>query len=93
MWALYVLAVIGATALVELLACGVNKVIDLFAKIDSIDRQYENIDNRYWGHERCLASIYNELQSIHNNISDLSTRMDAAETSIRGTKKEDSENA
>lgn len=93
MLALYVLAVIGATALVVLLACGVNKAIDFFSEIRALKEKCERIDNRYWNHERTIATIHDNLISIHNDISMLSTRMDAAENAIRGTKKEDSENA
>ena len=93
MCALYVLSVIGAVALVALLACGVNKAIDFFSEIRALKEKCERIDNRYWDHERRMATIHDNLISIHNDISMLSTRMDAAENAIRGTKKEDSENA
>lgn len=83
MWVLYVLSSIGAVAIIAMLGFGVSKIIDLFDKIDSIDRKYENIDGRYLGHERSIANIHNNLTSVRNNISILSARMVDVEDKIR----------
>lgn len=92
MWDLYVLSVIGAVALIALLAWCVSKAIDFFGEIDALKSKCERIDDRSWDHERRIATIHDNITSIHNDISMLSTRMDAAENAIRGMKKEGAEN-
>lgn len=93
MWALYVFSVIGAVALIAMLALGVNKAIDFFSEIGALKSKCDRIDDRSWDHERRIAAIHDNIISIHNDISMFSTRMDAAENTIRGMKKEDTENA
>lgn len=93
MWVLYVLAVIGPTTLVALLAWGVTKAIDFFSEIRALKEKCERIDNRYWDHERRMATIHDNLISINNDISMLTTRMNAAENAIQDVKKEDTANA
>lgn len=93
MWGLYVLAVIGAVALIALLGWGVTKVIDFFSEFSALKSKCDRIDDRSWEHERKIATIHDNMISIHNDISMLSTRTDAAENAIRGMKKEDTANA
>lgn len=93
MLALYVFAVIGVAALIALSAWGVSKTIELFSEIDALKSKCDRIDDRSWEHERKIATIHDNIISIHNDISMLSTRMDAAENAIRGMEKEDAENA
>lgn len=93
MWVLYVLVVIGATTLVALLAWGVTKVIDFFSEIDAFKSKCDRIDDRCWDHERRIAAVHDNLISINNDISMLTTRMNAAENAIQDMKKEDTANA
>lgn len=93
MWALYVLSVIGAVALVALLGWGVNKTIEFFSEIGALESKCDRIDDRSWEHERRIATIDDRISSIHYDVSMLTTRMYAAEKAIQDMTKEDTTNA